>query len=44
MIQTTMRPLIVPYAPYVTDRNAAEREVAEVNEVLRQLEHADRIA
>ncbi|RBH89886.1 CRISPR-associated helicase/endonuclease Cas3 [Xanthomonas oryzae pv. oryzae] len=43
MIQTTMRPLIVPYAPYVTDRNAAEREVAEVNEVLRQLEHADRI-
>lgn len=27
----------------MTDRNAAEREVAEVNEVLRQLEHADRI-
>ncbi|WP_369942652.1 CRISPR-associated endonuclease Cas3'' [Xanthomonas medicagonis] len=43
MIQTTMRPLIVPYAPYATDRNGAEREVADVNEVLRQLEHADRV-
>ncbi len=43
VIQTNMRPLIVPYAPYTADKSAAEREVADVNEVLRQLEHAERI-
>lgn len=43
VIQTSMRPLIVPYAPYAADKSAAEREMADVNEVLRQLEHAERI-
>lgn len=38
MIRTTMRPLIVPYAP------GGDREVPEVAETLRQLEHASQIS
>ncbi|MCW0372459.1 MULTISPECIES: CRISPR-associated endonuclease Cas3'' [Xanthomonas] len=40
MIETAMRPVIVPYAPYAPDPDA---EVSEVAEVLRQLEHADQV-
>ncbi|WP_372392829.1 CRISPR-associated endonuclease Cas3'' [Xanthomonas sp. NCPPB 3582] len=38
MIQTTTRPLIVPYAPYAA---GSDREVPEVADTLRQLENAE---
>ncbi|WP_045728614.1 CRISPR-associated endonuclease Cas3'' [Xanthomonas sp. GPE 39] len=41
VIQTTMRPLIVPYAPYAMESN---KEVPEVADVLRELEHAERVS
>ncbi|CTP83032.1 CRISPR-associated helicase/endonuclease Cas3 [Xanthomonas translucens pv. arrhenatheri] len=40
IIQTAMRPVIVPYAPYAAD---PDKEVPEVVEVLRQLEHAQQV-
>ncbi|MCC4605535.1 CRISPR-associated endonuclease Cas3'' [Xanthomonas campestris] len=40
MIQTTMRPLIVPYAPYAA---GSDKEVPEVADTLRQLEHAEQV-
>ncbi|MFL8905167.1 CRISPR-associated endonuclease Cas3'' [Xanthomonas vasicola] len=40
MIQTTMRPLIVPYAPYA---EGCDKEVPEVADILRQLEHAEHL-
>ncbi|PPV06725.1 hypothetical protein XBLMG947_2303 [Xanthomonas bromi] len=40
MIQTTMRPLIVPYAPYAA---GSGKEVPEVADTLRQLEHAEQV-
>ncbi|MCW0405744.1 hypothetical protein NB689_000216 [Xanthomonas sacchari] len=45
MIQTTMRPVIVPYAPY--DERLDEvtsSEVPEVADILRQLEHVEHIS
>ncbi|WP_045762193.1 CRISPR-associated endonuclease Cas3'' [Xanthomonas albilineans] len=41
VIQTTMRPLIVPYAPYAME---SDKEVPEVAEVLHELEHAERVS
>ncbi len=40
MIETAMRPVIVPYAPYAPDPDA---EVSEVAEVLHRLEHAEQV-
>ncbi|WP_254460230.1 CRISPR-associated endonuclease Cas3'' [Xanthomonas sacchari] len=40
MIETAMRPVIVPYAPYALD---PDEEVSEVADVLRQLEHAEHV-
>lgn len=40
MIQTTLRPLIVPYAPYA---EGCDKEVPEVADILRQLEHAEHV-